>query len=265
MQPAYPAKCAIKWTGIDNSSFAVEVAKILQGETDDINFFKDHRDYSINQEVKRSIFTSRFVSSYAFTSTAEFIAFLTKHNFDAMVLDEPFNAGRSDLKTYNHGLPICYFQLDELNHFAISNGYQIEVIDWYPDNPARSGRCLNMKLAIQRKGTPSVAHVSRDLSLDHNYKLLVSNFTTEDLLHQITADRWRQVDQFKFQNPVWSQTPAEITSSSLYMWAREFAATTYHKWRAGIIRTTLRGQNVQNEIRRYLSEEHSNSNHQKRE
>jgi|TARA_R110000803_G_scaffold210119_1_gene281105 hypothetical protein len=257
LSQAYPSKSQLQWTGIDNSPFAVEVAKTLHGESKEIAYFDDWRKFQRFDASQTAIFTSRFVSSYAFENSDDFVLFLKKHQFELVVLEEPFNACNGELLTFNHGLPICYFDMKKVSAFALANDYEIEIVDWYPDNPAKSGRCLNTKMVLRKKATNQVddfSAVSADLMLSHAHTEVSDDFSVALLLDQISPARWREVDRYKFANPVWSKTPIDMQKTTFVSWMRNIVTETLLRWKSGLIFITLRGKNVRAELLRHVSE-----------
>ena len=141
----------VEWVGLDNSSFAIDVAKTLQNDVE-IQYLENWKLFK-PQTIKKgnkSTFTSRFVSSYAFSNTSEFLNFLALSQFDNIIIEEPFNTNDTDYKTFNHGLPILYLNFKSVVEFAKKNKFSISLLGAYGDNPASSGRCMNTRLLLSK-------------------------------------------------------------------------------------------------------------------
>ena len=189
---------------MDNSSFAVDVAKTLQND-DSIKYLKDWKLFgSQTIEIEnKSIFTSRFVSSYAFSSTNEFLNFLSHSKFENIIIEEPFNVDHTDYSTFNHGLPILYFNLKAVINFAKKIIFHL-LLGAYGDNPAASGRCINTRLLISKKMLDeknlnglldNFSHIGTNIELNCSETLLD---IYDELVNSLD---WKSIAKFKRINP----------------------------------------------------------------
>ena len=247
---------SVEWIGVDNSSFAIDVAKTLQND-DSIKYVTDWKlcgSDTIKIENK-SIFTSRFVSSYAFSSTNEFLNFLALNKFENIIIEEPFNVDHADLNTFNHGLPILYFNLKAVIKFARENKFSISLLGAYGDNPASSGRCVNTRLLI-----------SKNMPDEKKLNVLLSNFShsgttielncSETLLERynklVKSLNWKSIDDYKRVNPVWSKTPSRFENGGIKAKVIGLAKYYFLVLKYGVIFKIHKGENVREELVRHF-------------
>ena len=133
------------------------------------------------------------------------------------------------------------------------------IIDSYPDNPAKSGRCLNTKFLLCSENlewqNSSLIDDISESGMKITSHLISSYDDLADIVSSMaTTEEWKKVDKYKFENPVWSKTPESYTHDFLSK-LKQKLKSVYLKYKSGYTKTIHYGRNVDNELARFLAEE----------
>ncbi len=95
------------WLGLDNSRFMRDVTLALHGEKE-IALLDDYAKFAGADRF--SVFSSRFVATYAFHSGADFAGYLADR-FSVAVVEDAHSTTNRDVDVTNHGQPETFFSL----------------------------------------------------------------------------------------------------------------------------------------------------------
>lgn len=241
-----------QWIGIDNSRFMHDTSRALHGDA--FRLVEDYR--SVARPERFAAFLSRFVASYVFaqgTALADYLA----ERFQAAVLEDAYATGAEDVPVFNHGQAETFFSIPGTFGRLEQHGFELRLLESYPDFPAGAAPCHVIRYVAARKG------VLNDRAQQH---LGALGFPTgkpvsaASLLGELNAGvspaRWRAVEKAKRESPVWGRTPEEAERPS---WRARLAglrwALRQRLARSGWRRYRLAGPAARREIDRALDEE----------
>ncbi len=242
----------IIFIGIDNSDFMKDCTKVLHNDfIEKIKIIKNYNEY--NKIEKNNIFTSRFVSSYAFKNTEEFIKFLRHGNFELLIFEEAFGIDGFDINTENHGQTITYFSLNKLISFANLDGYKLIILGIYPDNPALSGRCLVIRIMmIKEKLNFNLDSLINEIRINFpsiKDEIIINNLIDE--VKNITKNiNWKIIDKYKLIEPVWGKSP--VIQRNMIMKFTDFLFEIKIRIKTGYILLLNNSKNSRNHLKNYL-------------
>jgi hypothetical protein len=119
---------AILFSGIEYSPFLRRSSTFFH-PTDPIQLVTSAADW---QRSRKTVFhVSRFVASYAFRTTSEFVSELTRS--DAFHFIDVFNMGANDFHSWDLGLPITFMSLPQLIDELCEAGYDLYITKVDPE------------------------------------------------------------------------------------------------------------------------------------
>lgn len=246
----------IKWEGIDNSDFVNETARYLH-PTKNLKITKDWENY---KSTSNALLTSRFVCSYAIDNSNDFADFISKH-FTVGVIEDAFSSNNKDQTTYNHGQKQTFYSLDNLFKKLNDFGFEVFILDSYPDCPAGSTRCHNTKFFFYKPDSIKVDlnYLFNKLE-DVQFANIGYKYSGDSPSHflnkRITDEEWVDVERNKRINPVWSRT--DVVKKTTKEKLKDFVRPIYNKLlisKNGLGKTDLRGANLDNSIIDYIHNE----------
>lgn len=185
----------VTFSGIEYSPFMHQAARSLHP---DMQIQLVHSPEQWRRSRERAVHVSRFVASYAFSSTAAFAAELERfdafHIIDAFALDGEF-------RSWDLGLPITFLDVEQLakklTSFDLYVGKATPEYHWTLRKKAMVLRLFGVKKGLA----------------DHNeprFKSGLGKVVDESL----TADQWAEFAEQKRHFPIWSG-PAAIDRKAL--------------------------------------------------
>lgn len=241
-----------EWIGIDNSRFMHDTSRALHGDA--FRLVDDYR--SVQKPGRFAVFLSRFVASYVLPDGLALADYLAER-FQAAVLEDAYSTTAKDVRVFNHGQAETFFSIPETFGRLEQNGFELRLLENYPDFPAGSAPCHVIRIVAARKG------VFNDRAREHLAVLgfpagePVSAASLLDRLNaRVTPGRWRAVERAKRESPVWGRTPDEAARPS---WRARLGALR-QALRQGLARSgwkryRLAGPAAEREIDRVLDEE----------
>lgn len=181
----------IKFVGIENSILANKVSKLFSN----FQIFSSLEDINLDQAVN-NIFYSRFVSSYYFLDSQSFLNEIKK--FDQIFIEDAFSLTNSDVEVWNHGLRQTYFDSRKVVEGLKSSGYNVQLLDFYIDFPAKTAPCRVVKI-----------FASKDESYNNYAQALNFDFKNLDIISlesKISSWALRRIKRYKFFYPIWART-----------------------------------------------------------
>lgn len=243
-----------QWLGIDNSRFMHDTTRALHG-VGGIALAEDYR--SLAKPERFAVFLSRFVASYAFPRGSDFAAYLAER-FQAALVEDAYSTTEKELHVYNHGQSEIFFSIPEVFASLESSGFEIYLLDTYPDHPAGAAPCHILRYLAARKGLVGEQFRERMAALGFNAPR--EPVTAGTLLHElnasVTPQRWNAVKKAKEESPVWGRTPDDAGASAWSTLVRRAkdsikSYTIYRRWR----RYRMSGPMAVREIHRAAHEE----------
>lgn len=229
-----------RWVGIDNSPFMHDTAQLLHGQA--MRLVDDYR----KADREGAIFISRFVSSYVFQSGREFADYLSP--FRAALIEDAYSTTSADVPVENHGQPEVFFSVPEAMGQLERAGFEIYLLDHYPDFPAGAAPCHVIRYLAAKPGVYGLGVAGRLSALGFNAAQRVAGLSLLDRLNSsVSASQWDEVERAKQASPVWGRAqPRASARTRLARWLRSFG-----KWGDYRLRSPLAAQ----EIQRALGEE----------
>jgi hypothetical protein len=237
-----------EWIGIDNSRFMHDATGALHaGES--LRLVEDYR--SVAKPERFAAFLSRFVASYAFPDGVAFADYLAER-FQAAVVEDAYATTPRDEHVFNHGQAETFFSIPATLGALERGGFEIHVLDSYPDYPAGAAPCHVVRYLAARKGTMNERCRAYLLALGFTLPgPAAAGSLLAELNARVTPQRWRKVERAKRESPVWGRTPEAAERPS---WrSRLRARLARGLWR----RYRLGGPAAVQEIDRALDEEKS--------
>lgn len=242
------------WLGIDNSSFSNKVAQKLHADIKNMEIVEDYQDI---KKASFSILYSRFVASYVFKSSNQFVDYVDQY-FDALVVEDAFSTTQDDIATYNHGQPETFFSFTKYTQDLHKKGFQVYVMHAYPDFPAGTHPCYVIKHCAVKKNVP-IEKVREDLlkiGIDLELKPIDEGYIAS-LNRKYTKTDWEIVKKSKRVSPVWGETNLEENNhyikSNFLSYLRAFRRRFLLK-RNGWSQYKLKGIFAEDEIERTLGD-----------
>jgi hypothetical protein len=243
-----------KWIGIDNSRFMHDSTRALHGEGA-VDLVEDYR--AVVRPDGLAVFLSRFVPSYVYSSSIEFASYLADR-FQVALVEDAYSTIDQDVAVFNHGQPEIFFAIPKVMGLLAEAGFDIFVLETYPDYPADAAPCHVIRYIATKKGllTKRVKEYLAGLGMNSPYEPISARTLLGQLNASVTPRRWRAVEQAKRQSPVWGRTPEvsdsgpwkSFTSAAKELIGRYFRYPGWHHYR-------LSGPMVVREIDRALSAE----------
>lgn len=242
------------WLGIDNSRFMHDATRALHGESG-ISLVDDYN--AVAKPDRFAVFLSRFVASYAFPRGGEFAAYLAER-FNAALVEDAYSTTRDERHVFNHGQSQTFFSIPEVFARLEKSGFEIYLLDSYPDHPAGAAPCHIIRYLAARKGLVTEEFKQRiaDLGFTPPREPIAAATLLHKLNESVTPARWRAVKKAKEVSPVWGRTPdvgGSAAWNSLVRNAKDLVKRyfVYPAWR----RYRLGGPLAMREIHRAVSEE----------
>lgn len=242
------------WLGIDNSRFMHDTTRALHGDGG-ISLVEDYK--AVAKPERFAIFLSRFVASYAFPRGSEFAAYLAER-FQAALVEDAYSTTGEELRVYNHGQSETFFSVPEVFARLEQSGFEIYVLDTYPDHPADAAPCHIIRYLAARKGLVTKEFRERMAGLGFNVPEIpvAAGALLQKLNESVSPARWRAVKKAKLESPVWGRTPESGGSAAWNSFVRGAKDLVKHyfvhsKWR----RYRFGGPLAVREIHRAASEE----------
>jgi len=243
-----------QWLGIDNSRFMHDTARALHGDGD-ITLVDGYG--ALAKPQRFPVFLSRFVASYAFPHGSDFAAYLAEP-FQAALVEDAYSTSAEEIQVFNHGQSETFFSIPEVFARLQQSGFEIYLLDSYPDHPAGAARCHVIRYLAARKGLVTEEFKRRMAALGFNPpgEPVPAGALLQKLNDSVTPARWRAVKKAKAEFPVWGRTPDEGSPaawSPLLRNAKDLVKRyfSYPAWR----RYRLGGPLAVREIHRAVSEE----------
>ena len=237
-----------EWIGIDNSRFMHDTTRALHGDGA-VRLLDDYRKLAPPQSFAG--FLSRFVASYVFPGGTAFADYLAER-FQAAVIEDAYSTTARDEPVHNHGQAEIFFSLPATFGRLEERGFEIRLLDAYPDFPAGAARCHVIRYLATRKGVANARSAAWLSALGFQAGDVRPAATLLDELNAaVPAGRWSAVERAKRESPVWGRTPEASERPS---WAARLRARLARApWR----RYRLGGSAALREIDRALDEEQS--------
>jgi hypothetical protein len=214
------------WTGVDNSRFMHDSTRALHGEAG-IELFDGHD--AIRRESDFAVFLSRFVASYVFAGGRQLADYLAER-FDAALVEDAYSITGEDVPVFNHGQPEVFFALPETFGRLEQAGFEIYVLDSYPDFPAGSAPCHVIRCLAAKKARYTVEARSRLEALGFATASPVdAGKLLPKLNAAVSAKQWRAVERAKRTSPVWGRA-ARVPRAS---WRARLAHWGWGRYRLG--------------------------------
>ena len=243
-----------RWLGIDNSRFMHDATRALHGNAA-ITLSDDYR--TAPKPERFAVFLSRFVASYAFARGSDFSDYLAAR-FQAAVVEDAYATVAEEVRVSNHGQPEVFFSIPEVFGRLEKSGFEIFLLDAYPDFPAGAAPCHVIRYLAARKGLVTEEHKvwMRDLGFVPPDGPVAAEAILQRLNDSVTPELWRAVKKAKEESPVWGRTSYEETApawSPLLRKVKDLARRylVHPAWR----RYRLGGPLAEREIERAVSEE----------
>jgi hypothetical protein len=188
-----------RWVGIENSSALEHLSESLHKNKIDI--VKSYKDL---ERLENSHLLSRFVASYVFESASDFATWLIQ-NFESFVIEDAFSLD-GDIKVFNHGMPEIFMDFMILQLVLIENNFNIYVENMYFDYPAKSNKCINLRII----GTKDVNFLQKYQNSINSKKLIKCDASEPyKFLNSLHVDKnyLKNIKHNKNIYPIWAETP----------------------------------------------------------
>lgn len=230
-----------RWLGIDNSNFMHDTVRALHGESDLID---DYRE--MKKPEGFASFLSRFVASYAFNSGGDFASWLAER-FQVVLVEDAYSTVERDVAVQNHGQPQIFFSVPATFCKLREAGFQIYVLDSYPDWPAGTAPCHVVKYLALRDLEPKQAFENLNRLGYAPPPPTDPVVLLEQLNAGVSARQWHEVRAAKAISPVWGRS----SNARLGLLQRARTFLRNHAW----LKYRLQGSMAADEIHRAVSEE----------
>jgi len=204
-----------RWIGIDNSRFMHDTTRVLHG-AGAVELLEDYRALAKSDSL--SIFLSRFVTSYVFSSSLEFADYVAER-FQVALVEDAYSTTDQDVAVFNHGQAEIFFSVSTTMGRLEQADFEIYVLDSYPEYPAGSAPCHVIRYLAAKRGLVTERAKERlvPLGIDFVDKPVSARTLLQQLNASVTPQRWRAVKQAKRESPVWGRTPEASDSGP---WSR---------------------------------------------
>lgn len=237
-----------EWVGIDNSRFMHDATRALHHDAA-IRIVEDYAE--VTRADRFSGFLSRFVASYAFPRGEAFARYLTER-FPVAVVEDAYSTTGEDVAVHNHGQPEVFFSIPQTFGALEAAGFEIRVLEAYPDFPAGAAPCHVVRYLALRRGilTQRARERLGELALDLPAAPASAATLLSELNARVPESRWRSVEAAKQRSPVWGPTQGE-PASPLRQAARDLfdRYVRFPSWRRYRMGGTLAVQEIARALR----------------
>jgi hypothetical protein len=232
-----------RWTGIDNSRFMHDVARLLDNglQTD---FLADFAAYEPNGASAALI--SRFVASYIF-GNAESLGDYIADRFDVAVIEDAYSPTASDIEVYNHGQREHFLSFGKLTERLAARDVDVYVLGSYPDFPAGTHRCHVVRYIAAKRSLSMATTFDEAERMGFrkplSRKAVKGPRFVEELNDRVDDDMWKRVERAKQASPVWGPTPPGDTAQ------QDNLPTLFARIRAMLTGSKPSGVRISNELK----------------
>lgn len=188
-------KLKFNYVGIEKNKILTFLAK---------KFYKNQRiiqDLPRFKKPAKSLFISRYVSSYVFDQAKSFADHLKTYSFG--FITEPFYSKNQDYVTYNHGLKNTYFDFAKF-YLTLSASHNLYVTSAFVDCPAGTDFCVVPNIIFIKKNKCPSELIENLKKFGLETKLLESDFVSSFLKHT-SKEELKNIKIYKQKNPVWGK------------------------------------------------------------
>ena len=223
----------IRFTAVERSALMNRTAKLLHGDAD-LNIVTDLKQWRPTRPAP--LLLSRFVASYTFQRQRDLIEWLSP--CEALTITDVFELKDPAFHTWDLGLPMTFFGLNEIIDELINAGWQVYLTDLHPDyNASGKRKCAVARLyAIKEKAAarcnlaarltdhPQIAPLFGDgpLSRGDGRRRITA------MLENISEARWQEIVTYKEVFPIWGRVPENSTYIEQQCTAKNTAGLNLH-------------------------------------
>lgn len=208
-----PQDCQrLLFSGIEYSPFLSRAAKTFH-PNDPVVIVKEPQDWARSRT--NAFHVSRFVGSYAFRSTADFAAEISR--CDAFHIIDAFNLGEGDFHSWDLGLPITFMNLPLMVERLAAAGFDVYLtkVDAEFHAAGRQKAMVVRLFGIKRETADRIGFFARydalggfeGISSAVRLDAAAAREVISRVDSSLTAEQWDAFAEYKKFFPIWSGPP----------------------------------------------------------